>query len=35
MNRSLDGYVDHMAFGASPTLFRHFISQVGGLAGSI
>jgi len=25
MNQSLDGYVDHMAFGPSPTLFRHFI----------
>jgi dihydrofolate reductase len=35
MNQSLDGYVDHMAFGPSPTLFRHFIEQVGGLAGSV
>ena len=25
MNQSLDGYVDHMAFAPSPTLFRHFI----------
>jgi|SRR3990172_1507945 len=35
MNQSLDGYVDHMAFAPSPTLFRHFIEQVGGLAGSV
>ena len=35
MNQSLDGYVDHMAFAPSPTLFRHFIEQVGGLAGSL
>jgi dihydrofolate reductase len=35
MNQSLDGYVDHTAFGPSPTLFRHFIEQVGGLAGSV
>jgi dihydrofolate reductase len=35
MNQSLDGYVDHMAFSPSPTLFRHFIEQVGGLAGSV
>jgi dihydrofolate reductase len=27
MNQSLDGYVDHDAFGPSPTLFRHFIEQ--------
>ena len=25
MNVSLDGYVDHEAFGPSPALFRHFI----------
>ena len=25
MNQSLDGYVDHMAFAPSPTLFRYFI----------
>jgi hypothetical protein len=30
MNQSLDGYVDHMAFGASPTLFRHFIEEARG-----
>ena len=26
MNQSLDGYVDHMAFAPSPTLFRHFVA---------
>jgi len=35
MNQSLDGYVDHTAFGPGPTLFRHFIEQVRGLTGSI
>ena len=35
MNQSLDGYVDHMAFGPGPTLFRHFIDQVRGLTGSV
>ena len=35
MNQSLDGYVDHMAFGPGPKLFRHFIEQVNGQAGSI
>lgn len=36
MNQSLDGYVDHMLLAPpSPTLFRHFIEQVGGLAGSV
>ncbi|RKH17706.1 dihydrofolate reductase [Corallococcus sp. CA047B] len=35
MNQSLDGYVDHMAFGPSPTLFRHFIEQTRGLTGSV
>jgi hypothetical protein len=34
MNQSLDGYVDHMAFAPSPTLFRHFIEQAQGQAGS-
>jgi dihydrofolate reductase len=34
-NQSLDGYVDHMAFAPGPKLFRHFIEQVGGLAGSV
>ncbi len=35
MNQSLDGYVDHTEFSPSPALFRHFIEQVGGLAGSV
>jgi len=35
MNQSLDGYVDHMAFGPSPTLFRHFIEQARDQAGSV
>lgn len=35
MNQSLDGYVDHTAFGPSPALFRHFIEQTRGLAGSV
>ncbi len=35
MNQSLDGYVDHTAFAPGPTLFRHFIEQVQGLAGSV
>ena len=35
MNQSLDGYVDHTAFGPGPVLFRHFIEQTRGLAGSI
>lgn len=35
MNQSLDGYVDHTAFAPDPTLFRHFIEQVGGLTGSL
>src|SRR5687768_14148707 len=35
MNQSLDGYVDHMAFAPSPTLFRHFIEEAEGQAGSI
>ena len=35
MNQSLDGYVDHMAFGPTPTLFRHFIEQAQEQAGSI
>ncbi|WJH35553.1 hypothetical protein N6H14_05950 [Paenibacillus sp. CC-CFT747] len=35
MNQSLDGYVDHdhPAFQTEPVLFRHFIDDVGGLAG--
>ena len=35
MNQSLDGYVDHTAFSPGPALFRHFIEQVQGLAGSV
>jgi dihydrofolate reductase len=36
MNQSLDGYVDHMAFGPPrPTLFRHFVEWTRGLAGSV
>lgn len=35
MNQSLDGYVDHMAFAPSPTLFRHFIEEARQQAGSI
>jgi dihydrofolate reductase len=35
MNQSLDGYVDHQAFGPGPALFRHFIEHVRGLTGSI
>src|SRR5262245_16677938 len=35
MNQSLDGYVDHTAFGPGPTLFRHFIEQAEGQAGSV
>ena len=35
LNQSLDGYVDHMNFLPSPALFRHFIEQVRGVAGSV
>lgn len=35
MNQSLDGYVDYLAFGPSPTLFRHFIEEARNQAGSI
>jgi dihydrofolate reductase len=35
MMQSLDGYVDHMAFAPSPTLFRHFIEEAKGQAGSV
>jgi len=35
MNQSLDGYVDHTAFAPTPKLFRHFIEQTRGLAGSL
>src|SRR6185503_2444319 len=35
MNVSLDGYVDHTAFGPSPRLFRHFIEQARDQTGSV
>src|SRR4051795_8611873 len=35
MNQSLDGYVDHLAFAPGPTLFRHFIEEAQGQAGSV
>ena len=35
MNQSLDGYVDHMGFAPSPTLFRHFVEQAQGQTGSV
>ena len=35
MNQSLDGYVDHMGFAPGPTLFRHFIDEARGQAGSL
>ena len=35
MNQSLDGYVDHMAFAPSPTLFRHFIEEAQGQAAGV
>lgn len=35
MNQSLDGYVDHMAFSPSPTLFRHFIREAQEQTGSV
>jgi dihydrofolate reductase len=35
MNQSLDGYVDHLAFAPSPTLFRHFIEEAQRQAGSL
>ncbi|MDR6952904.1 dihydrofolate reductase [Ancylobacter sp. 3268] len=35
MNQSLDGYVDYMAFGPGPALFRHFIEQARGQVGSL
>jgi dihydrofolate reductase len=35
MNQSLDGYVDHTAFEPGPTLFRHFIMEAEGQAGSV
>jgi dihydrofolate reductase len=35
MNQSLDGYVDHLRFAPSATLFRHFITEAEGQTGSI
>lgn len=35
MNQSLDGYVDHTAFAPGPALFRHFIGEARGQAGSV
>lgn len=35
MNLSLDGYVDHDRFAPDAVLFRHFIEQTRGLAGSV
>jgi dihydrofolate reductase len=35
MNQSLDGYVDHTAFAPAPRLFRHFVEEAQGQAGSV
>ncbi|WP_127104166.1 dihydrofolate reductase family protein [Pararhodobacter zhoushanensis] len=35
MNVSLDGFVDYTEFAPSPPLFRHFIEQAKGQAGSL
>lgn len=35
MNVSLDGFVDHMAFAPDQTLFRHFVEEARGQAGSV
>jgi dihydrofolate reductase len=35
MNQSLDGYVDHLSFAPGPTLFRHFVEEARGQAGSV
>ncbi|HYI48120.1 MAG TPA: dihydrofolate reductase family protein [Allosphingosinicella sp.] len=35
MNQSLDGYVDHEEFAPDPVLFRHWIEQARGAAGSV
>ncbi len=35
MNQSLDGYVDHTAFGPGPALFRHFINEAQEQTGSV
>ena len=35
MNMSLDGFVDHTAFGPGPALFQHFITMTRELTGSL
>src|SRR5687768_11972715 len=35
MNQSLDGYVDHLAFAPSPTLFRQFVKDAQAQSGSV
>lgn len=35
LSQSLDGYVDHTAFVPDPVLFRHFVNDVRGLAGTV
>jgi dihydrofolate reductase len=35
MNQSLDGYVDYTAFAPGPALFRHFVEEAQGQAGSV
>jgi dihydrofolate reductase len=35
MNQSLDGYVDHTEFAPDPVLFRHFVKEAEGQAGSL
>lgn len=35
MNQSLDGYVDHTEFAPDPTLFRHFVTEVGAQTGCL
>jgi len=35
MNQSLDGYVDHTEFAPDPVLFRHFVKEAQGQAGSL
>ena len=35
LNQSLDGYVDHDAMAPDAVLFRHFIDDVGSLAGCL
>lgn len=35
MNQSLDGYIDHLKFAPSRSLFRHFIKEAQSQAGSL